>query len=140
MNIILLALLLTTTAFSHDNHDWRTDYEAYLSVTSEPMVFPKSHSRSKKRIDLNEFKKNLLIISKVERGSNANLDLTRTFLAEEYKKLDLKFLFNLSAQEQILLLKKKEPQHRKRYLFSPLTLIPLETRVLMIMVREPLGP
>jgi len=87
MNIILLALLLTTTAFSHDNHDWRTDYEAYLSVTSEPMVFPKSHSRSKKRIDLNEFKKNLLIISKVERGSNANLDLTRTFLAEEYKKI-----------------------------------------------------
>ncbi len=87
MNTILLALLFTTTAFSHDHHDWRTDYEAYLSVTSEPMEFPKSNRRSKKRIDLNEFKKNLLIITKVERGSNANLDLTRTFLAEEYKKI-----------------------------------------------------
>ncbi len=87
MKFILLVLLLSLTAFSHDDHDWRTDYEAYLSVSSEPMVFPKTLGRSKKRIDLNEFKKNLVTLSKIERGSTANLDITRSFLSEEYKKI-----------------------------------------------------
>jgi len=87
MKTLILILLISLTAFAHEKHDWRTDYEAYLSVKMEPVEFTKGFRGYRKRIDLEDFKRNLVTLSKVERQSTENLDLTRTFLSEEYKKI-----------------------------------------------------
>ncbi len=87
MKLSVFILFISLAAFAHEDHDWRTDYEAYLSVRMEPIEFTKIFRGQKKRIDLGDFKKNLVTLSKVERQSTENLDLTRTFLSEEYKKI-----------------------------------------------------
>lgn len=108
-----LTLLSTMTAFAHDEHDWREDYMAYLTVEYEIPMRP-SFSKSKDpffktnkistdvstRLDMAFFKEKLSVLTGVtkyvfngelveikERESQKSLDYARAFLAEEYKKL-----------------------------------------------------
>jgi hypothetical protein len=74
------------------NHDWRDDYEAYLSVAYELPFTSSAHlkTRQKKdyRIDINFFKEKLVIFSSTtDRRSSENLDSARKFLKEEYEKI-----------------------------------------------------
>ncbi len=88
--LILFSTLLTlTNAFAHDDHDWHHDYEAYLGVQVEAPMLPKSIKffKAPKRVDMEYFKEALIKFASIERKSNANLDISRTFLAEEYKKI-----------------------------------------------------
>lgn len=96
MKTLLTALLLTSSAFAHDSHDWREDYEAYLNVTIENPVMSKSFKKrsAPSRLDMEFFKEKLVTFASVERKSNINLDVARTFLAEEYKKIG----FEVSTQ------------------------------------------
>jgi transposase InsO family protein len=38
-NILFASFLLSTTVFAHETHDWRTDYQAYLSVQYDKLGF-----------------------------------------------------------------------------------------------------
>lgn len=90
-NILFASLLLSTSVFAHETHDWRTDYQGYLSVQYElPMSYqknvgPRYHS---KRVDMNFFKEKLITLSSTEdRRKTENLDEARDFLKNEYQKL-----------------------------------------------------
>lgn len=87
MNFIFAVVLLSTAVFAHDENDWRTDYEAYLSVSVEPIHRTKSFTRTPNRIDMEFFKEKLIVFARVDRKSNENLDISRKFLTEEYQKL-----------------------------------------------------
>lgn len=90
MLLLLSTLLVLPLAFAHDDHDWRMDYEAYLNVNIEAPMAQKSFrpiNVAPKRVDMEYFKSALAIFASVERKSNANLDISRNFLTEEYKKL-----------------------------------------------------
>ncbi len=96
---LLLLTLFSLPVWPHENHDWRTDYEAYLSVSYE---FPlagiknlKSHGIKKERIDISFFKEKLKQFSATpDRRSNENLDSARLFLEEEYNQIG----FSVSSQ------------------------------------------
>lgn len=88
MNIPILALLLSTTLFAHDGHDWRLDYEAYLNVSTE--VSPnikRVRPLRESRVDMSFFKEKLAIFASIDRMTNKNLDISRKFLADEYTKI-----------------------------------------------------
>ena len=89
MLLLLTSFVVLPLAFAHDDHDWRMDYEAYLNVNIEAPMAQKSFRRfsAPKRVDMEYFKTSLAIFASVERKSNANLDISRNFLTEEYKKL-----------------------------------------------------
>ncbi len=89
MKSLLISLLLTCSALAHDSHDWREDYEAYLNVSVESPVMSKSFKRrlTPSRLDMDFFKQKLITFASVERKTNANLDVARNFLSEEYKKI-----------------------------------------------------
>lgn len=100
-------VLLSTVAFAHEDHDWREDYMAYLSVEhTAPLrpAFLKARTSIKKkhntRLDMEFFKEKLSVLSGEkpylfegsevtisERKSQKNLNFARAFLAEEYQKL-----------------------------------------------------
>jgi hypothetical protein len=89
--LLLISLFLSTSVFAHETHDWRTDYQAYLSVQYDlPMSYEKSatprfHS---KRVDMSFFKEKLITLSSTDdRRSTENLDEARNFLKNEYEKL-----------------------------------------------------
>lgn len=88
MKTLLLSLtLLSSVAFAHNDHDWREDYQAYLSISYE---LPGSIAKSKKfsRLDMSFFKEKLVGLSQTaDRRSKANLDISREFLKAEYEKL-----------------------------------------------------
>ena len=98
-NILSLSLLLASvTSFAHGDRDWREDYIGYLSVEYEvpfsQLNTIKAHSPA--RLDMSFFKAKLAILTGAqtfgtatiaERNKKENLDLTRSFLAEEYKKI-----------------------------------------------------
>lgn len=88
MKLILVALLLSATVLGHDDHDWRLDYEAYLNVRTEPSPLLKMRSQIVSgRIDMDFFREKLTTFASVERKSTLNLNVSRNFLSEEYKKL-----------------------------------------------------
>lgn len=100
MKQLLLAAtaLLSFEAFAHEDHDWRQDYQAYLSVSYElPSIpFKRKQIQTRSRLDMNFFKSKLEILAGVtpyqnaiikERKSQDGLDRTRAFLKEEYEKL-----------------------------------------------------
>ena len=90
-NLILATLLLTSSAFAHEEHDWRQDYSAYLSVRYElPMSYQKTASPRffTKRVDMKFFKEKLTTLSSTsDRRTTENLDVARQFLKAEYERL-----------------------------------------------------
>jgi hypothetical protein len=105
MKTLLLLALCTTTAFAHENHDWRQDYEAYLRVNYE-IPFRVHHIEKSlpepftSSLDMDFFKENLAKLSGEkafmvegvevmikERKSTTGLDHARALLKEEYEKL-----------------------------------------------------
>lgn len=105
MNYFLFFFLLciSTGALAHGDHDWRQDYEAYLSLRYEsPLIFRNKSffPPSKSPIDMKFFKAKLAIFTGEapylqngkefyikERQSQKYLDTARAFLAHEYSKL-----------------------------------------------------
>lgn len=83
----LLIALLSVSAFGHESHDWREDYEAYLAVEVEAPLFRKLNLKTPQRVDMDFFKEKLIQFASLERKSNENLDIARAMLAEEYKKI-----------------------------------------------------
>lgn len=90
--------LLSLSAFAHEDHDWRQDYQAYLSVSYElPSIpFKRKQTPSRTRLDMNFFKAKLEVLAGVtpyqgvvinERKSLDGLNRTRAFLKEEYERL-----------------------------------------------------
>jgi hypothetical protein len=89
---LVVSALLSFQVFSHDKHDWREDYEAYLSVNYEfPLASTKNLIQKKaleSRIDINEFNENLKIFSSTsDRRSTENLDSARAFLRSQYEQI-----------------------------------------------------
>jgi hypothetical protein len=98
MKHLLLALALSTSAaVAHDDHDWRLDYEAYLSVQYEaPLIFKGRSDVSPRRVDMAFFREKLAVLTGeapfegrliTERETQRNLDVARAFLRAEYQKL-----------------------------------------------------
>ncbi len=87
MKYLLLTALLTTTAFAHGDQDWRTDYEAFLSVSYETIPMTKSNFPFEPRVDMAFFKEKLIVLASNERKSTPGLDKARAFLSDEYKKI-----------------------------------------------------
>lgn len=109
MNILAIsALIVSWAAFAHEGLDWREDMMAYLSVEEEaPIVIPYKGSMksfrkvNNDRVDMASFEDALAVFSGKkklqmpdgsfyriqERGSQDELTIARSFLAEEYKKL-----------------------------------------------------
>ena len=94
--IAILLSLITSSAFAHKSLDWRDDYLAYLNLEYH---FPQNNRLvSNNRIDMSFFKEKLTILtggtavpgtteSIKERKTYQNLELTRTFLTNEFKAL-----------------------------------------------------
>ncbi|HXH75251.1 MAG TPA: M28 family peptidase [Bacteriovoracaceae bacterium] len=100
-------VLLSVSAMAHEDHDWREDYMAYLSVEYTIPLAPmgmKSRTNIKRvqssRLDMKFFKEKLEVLTGekpftfkgeqveiTERKSQKRLDWARAFLAEEYTKL-----------------------------------------------------
>jgi putative aminopeptidase FrvX len=100
MNFLIFAsLLIASTAFAHEDRDWREDYMAYLSVQYElPMSYEKSSPAkfNSKRVDMNFFKQRLTTFSSTsDRRSTENLDVARQFLKSEYEKLGFEVRFEV---------------------------------------------
>lgn len=87
MTFIFTFLLVGLSALAHDDHDWRSDYEAYLSVSIDPAARTKAFRPVPDRIDMAFFKEKLLAFASIDRKSNENLDISRKFLSDEYQKL-----------------------------------------------------
>jgi Zn-dependent M28 family amino/carboxypeptidase len=96
-HFILASLLIASTAFAHEEHDWREDYMAYLSVQYElPMSYEKTAAPrfNTKRVDMSFFKEKLITLSSTaDRRSTENLDIARQFLKAEYEKLGFEVRF-----------------------------------------------
>ena len=103
-SLILSLLLISTQSFAHGDRDWREDYQGYLSVQYDVPFSnsPSAKSLQASRVDMAFFKEKLAILTGAqnygtqtiaERNKKENLDLTRSFLAEEYAKLG----FNVST-------------------------------------------
>ena len=96
MNILtVLFFIFSSLVFSHVEHDWRTDYQAYLSISYE---LPTSTVDTKKsyssRLDMDFFKEKLKSFSSSsDRKSIQNLDSAREFLKNEYEKIGFKVFF-----------------------------------------------
>lgn len=108
-------VLLSTVTYAHEDHDWRQDYMAYLSVeyiTPLRPTFLKSRTSIQKkqsnRLDMEFFKTKLAVlagnepylfngenVSITNRKSQKHLNWARAFLAEEYQKLG----FTVSTQD-----------------------------------------
>ena len=122
MKFILFAFLaLPTFVFSHDDHDWRTDYQAYLSVAYElPMSYGKnitSSSRYSKRLDMNFFKEKLISFSSgTDRRSTENLDAAREFLKSEYEKIGFEVTFQPFGGGSNFIAEKKGNLHPEKVL------------------------
>ncbi len=103
-SLLLASLLILSSAYAHEDHDWREDYMGYLSVQYElPMTYQKSTSGPNQRrvfvrksLDMDFFKTKLSVLTGAtpygtlsisDRKSNENLDIARNFLKEEYEKL-----------------------------------------------------
>lgn len=88
-NLILATLLFSGSAIAHDSHDWRHDYEAYLSLEIERPVANKAFRgiMAPARVDMEFFKEKLKVFASIDRKTNQNLDKSRAFLTEEYSKL-----------------------------------------------------
>jgi Zn-dependent M28 family amino/carboxypeptidase len=87
MKYILLALL-SASVFAHDDHDWRQDYEAYLNIRVDVAPHAKSNREfHAPRIDMSFFRERLNVFASVDRKLTQDLDKSRAYLAEEYKKL-----------------------------------------------------
>lgn len=86
---------ISLSAFAHEDHDWRQDYQAYLSLNYVlPSVAASQKSQTFRRlqsprIDMTYFKENLkkFTMDVAERKTNKNLDLAREVLKAEYEKL-----------------------------------------------------
>jgi Zn-dependent M28 family amino/carboxypeptidase len=94
MKHLSLALLfaISSSVFAHRDHDWREDYMGYLSVEypqakDQGIVTKAFRPMARSRLDMDLFRAKLTVLSSVERGSTKNLDLTRSFLKEEYEKI-----------------------------------------------------
>ncbi len=87
--LLLATLVLSSTAFAHGDRDWREDYEAYLNVQVETPVANKSFKGIQKsaRVDMAFFKEKLAAFASINRGSQKDLDVSRSLLSDEYKKL-----------------------------------------------------
>ncbi len=85
--ITLFLFFLCDALWAHDQYDWRSDYEAYLSLKIDPRPLVKGVQKQPGRIDLHFFKEKLLTFASIERSTNQNLDTSRKFLTEEYKKI-----------------------------------------------------
>jgi len=88
--LLLISLLFSQLVLAHDSHDWREDYQAYLSVSYElPMSFNKGWTpRLRRRLDMSFFQQKLsAFTAPSDRRSLANLDVSRAFLKSEYEKL-----------------------------------------------------
>ncbi|MFP5385805.1 MAG: M28 family metallopeptidase [Bacteriovoracia bacterium] len=90
----LLVLLFSLSAFAHDGHDWREDYEAYLSVVVDNPLKTKVFRTSVKRIDMEFFKEKLSSFAAIERKSNESLDKSRELLKTEYEKIGFEVSFH----------------------------------------------
>ena len=96
-HLILASILIASSAFAHEEHDWREDYMAYLSVQYElPMSYEKTAAPkfNTKRVDMSFFKEKLITLSSTaDRRTTENLDVARQFLKAEYEKLgfDVRF-------------------------------------------------
>lgn len=99
-SIFLAAALFSLPVLAHEGHDWREDYQAYLSVRYEMPAIPFKSRQDltfrASRLDMNFFKEKLSQLAGFlpyqgelikERKSNANLDRARALLKEEYEKL-----------------------------------------------------
>lgn len=93
MKFFFLILFLSASVHAHDDHDWRLDYEAYLNVQVSPSPINKMRVHSSKRIDMEFFKEKLTTFASINRKSTEDLDKSRAFLAEEYKKLGFEVSF-----------------------------------------------
>jgi Zn-dependent M28 family amino/carboxypeptidase len=88
IKLFSLSLLLSSAqALAHVDHDWRQDYEAYLNVRIEQPLLDLKILENNSRIDMEFFKEKLKIFASINRRSNADLDVSRKFLADEYSKL-----------------------------------------------------
>jgi hypothetical protein len=89
MKLFILALLiLSASVRAHDEHDWRLDYEAYLNVVTTPRPVNKMRlNEAPARIDMEFFKEKLAVFASRNRKSTEDLDQSRAFLADEYKKI-----------------------------------------------------
>lgn len=91
MKTLLLASLLASSAvLAHESHDWREDYQGYLSVQYDlPMSYQtKNLRRQAKRVDMNFFHQKLVTLSSTaDRRDTNNLNVAREFLKSEYQKL-----------------------------------------------------
>lgn len=98
-SLLALALLVSPLAFAHEEHDWRQDTMAYLSVSYDmPMSYQKSKNvkfSSSPRVDMKFFKEKLIELTKVDdRRSSDNLNVTREFLKAEYEKIGFEVSFH----------------------------------------------
>lgn len=128
MKTLWLSLLLTTSALAHELHDWREDYVAYLMVEQE--VIPQNFGKrffSIPKVDMNAFKAKLAVLTGVspvpgtnktitERRSNQNLDLTRAYLADEYKKLGFEVSLHPFGSGTNLIAEKKGTKYPEKVL------------------------
>jgi hypothetical protein len=123
MNYFLLFLiLLSSTLYAHnDLHDWRTDYEAFLSVAYDlPLNNGESISSSKlhsKRVDMQFFKEKLITLTSVaDRRSPDNLEATRNYLKSEYEKLGFEVSFQPFGEGTNFIAEKKGTIHPEKVL------------------------
>jgi Zn-dependent M28 family amino/carboxypeptidase len=97
-NLLLSLLLISPALYAHEDHDWREDYVAYLSVAYEVPYQANTSLKMNRdpRVDMQFFKDKLAILTGAqtygtltitERNKTENLDLARQFLKDEYEKL-----------------------------------------------------
>ncbi len=123
MNYFLLVLILLSTSLyaNHDHHDWRTDYEAFLSVSYDiPMAQVGNSSLRRplsKRVDMQFFKEKLIALTSVsDRRSPENLDVTRNYLKTEYEKLGFEVSFQPFGDGTNFIAEKKGTTHPEKVL------------------------
>lgn len=98
-------VLLSSLSFAHEDHDWREDYMAYLSIeyvmpTGPFALKSKSVKTTVGKLDMNFFQEKLKVLTGVtpyisngtsveikERKTQESLNHARAFLAEEYKQI-----------------------------------------------------
>lgn len=116
--LLLATLLLSTSAFAHDDHDWREDYMGYLSVSYElPMSYAKANRIHKNRLNMNFFKTKLIALTQTaDRSETANLDVARDFLKAEYEKIGFEVSYHQFGRGKNFIAEKKGSTHPEKVL------------------------
>jgi Zn-dependent M28 family amino/carboxypeptidase len=127
-HLLVLILFVSTCAQAHDDHDWRLDTLAYLSVNYQAPLMMKRRSNidaGLSTVDMKFFREKLEVFAGIkpfegqtisERRSQKSLDVARSFLTQEYQAIGFETSLHVFSSGTNFIAEKKGTKNPEKVL------------------------